>query len=163
MSPKQNCYQNWKVTKHIKVLKNKIEIQEIGTDHLGLVTIFCLVHLISGCVIPPPPWSCDLRTNEREHQQTTHGGTWRLYDQLGPEGQVGENHNQHIFTRNKKHIGVSSSVFSCFERRWKSVLYREALTVKLKIWEHFKILKEGHQQWVKEIFSSQLRLPLFFK
>ena len=38
MLPKQKCYQNWNVTKYSNVLKIKIKIQEIGTDHLGLVS-----------------------------------------------------------------------------------------------------------------------------
>ena len=37
MSPKLKCYQNWNVIKHKNVLKNKIKIQEIGTEYLGIV------------------------------------------------------------------------------------------------------------------------------
>ena len=40
MSPKLKCYQNGNVTKHNNVLKIKIKILEIGTDHLGLVFLW---------------------------------------------------------------------------------------------------------------------------
>ena len=44
ISLKLKRYQNWNVTKHCNVLKIKIKIQEIGTDHLGLVSMVANQH-----------------------------------------------------------------------------------------------------------------------
>ena len=79
MLPKLKCYQNWNVTKHNNVLKIKIKIQEIGTDHLGLVySLFLYCTKVKGSVMNcteiqafvfPPcaaasnPWDCCHKEN----------------------------------------------------------------------------------------------------
>ena len=46
MLPKLKCYQNWNITKHNNILKIKIKIQEIGTDHLGLVYVYIGLNVV---------------------------------------------------------------------------------------------------------------------